>query len=696
MSRYYVDGVTRDQEGHIITSATVSAILTGTSTVANLYTSASTATVSTSVTSDAYGYFYFYLDNFDYDYEQGFDITISKNGYTSKTYSNRALSSFSPVLTTYTISAAKTPSTHIVLHKGMMLTKSGSGSIVFSGVVEIGNYQVFSGFDAGDVTFNGGTGKAWAAWFGFDSAATGAVNKAAILAAVSSISSTWVVGNPGGEVFLHRGNFTVAADISILTNNVNISGASDVVGYSGNVAAATRLNLEAGTSGLILGAPGVGNQGQYLTVKNLMINGGDLITNGIWFSGLCNLENVTVINCVNGILLAENCNQANLKYVTVAYNSAYGILSNGTSNTVINISHSNIRENDDVGLGILYGAGLSVNNTVIEANFGLGLYIYLPEAGSVGLINFTKTWFENNDRDAVGTRYSARISSYLLSGGSPFGIYFSDCNFDYDVDILAGTDMRFENCYGPGEIIVGANPKNITASRNQNGMTMVNGGDESNGMDDPLGYPYLYLSTPGAELVTNGTVWTGATGATPPTGWTTTGATHTIFDSGDGAPYDVCLKLEHDGVNDNPSVLYGFQVLPHNVYEISVAYKKVTSSTVYLLAGSTASGDQYGAVLGTSFTWDTMTIIVHPTRPYLYLTLVVQTSTGGQYSLIDTVSIKKITRNWTGDIYGPSSIRVKNIPIYADNAAAIAGGLKPGNFYRVNAATDPEPLYIVH
>jgi len=36
----------------------------------------------------------------------------------------------------------------------------------------------------------------------------------------------------------------------------------------------------------------------------------------------------------------------------------------------------------------------------------------------------------------------------------------------------------------------------------------------------------------------------------------------------------------------------------------------------------------------------------------------------------------------------------KKLSVYADNAAAIAGGLKPGEFYRTN--TDPDTVCIVH
>lgn len=42
------------------------------------------------------------------------------------------------------------------------------------------------------------------------------------------------------------------------------------------------------------------------------------------------------------------------------------------------------------------------------------------------------------------------------------------------------------------------------------------------------------------------------------------------------------------------------------------------------------------------------------------------------------------------------NLQVENIPIYADNAAAIAGGLSPGALYRVDSSIDPEPLYVVH
>jgi hypothetical protein len=37
---------------------------------------------------------------------------------------------------------------------------------------------------------------------------------------------------------------------------------------------------------------------------------------------------------------------------------------------------------------------------------------------------------------------------------------------------------------------------------------------------------------------------------------------------------------------------------------------------------------------------------------------------------------------------------VTGLPIYANNAAALAGGLVVGMFYRTNA--DPDPVFVVH
>jgi hypothetical protein len=75
-------------------------------------------------------------------------------------------------LGTYTISTAKTATTHFVIPKGVLYAKSGTGSMAFNGPFEAGLYQVFSGFNAGDVIFGYGKMKeVYSEWWGIDGTA---------------------------------------------------------------------------------------------------------------------------------------------------------------------------------------------------------------------------------------------------------------------------------------------------------------------------------------------------------------------------------------------------------------------------------------------------------------------------------------------------------------------------------------------
>ncbi len=90
--RYPFTGTFRDGAGHVIQSGTISVYTTGTTTPTSIYTSSTGAVAVNSVTSDATdGSFTFYVDNSDYDTSQRFDITLSKSGYSSKTYSDVAI-----------------------------------------------------------------------------------------------------------------------------------------------------------------------------------------------------------------------------------------------------------------------------------------------------------------------------------------------------------------------------------------------------------------------------------------------------------------------------------------------------------------------------------------------------------------------------------------------------------------------------
>lgn len=86
MARKIYRGYARDGNGTVLSGATVSVYLTGTSTVASIYTASTGGTAVNSTTTDATGLYSFYVDTLNYDWGTQFCIIISKTGYDSITY----------------------------------------------------------------------------------------------------------------------------------------------------------------------------------------------------------------------------------------------------------------------------------------------------------------------------------------------------------------------------------------------------------------------------------------------------------------------------------------------------------------------------------------------------------------------------------------------------------------------------------
>lgn len=88
MARYIYQGVARDGAGNIISSATVTVYLAGTSTLATIYSAVSggSADSDSAVSSSTDGSYSFYVDETDYATSQRFKIVIAKSGYTSATF----------------------------------------------------------------------------------------------------------------------------------------------------------------------------------------------------------------------------------------------------------------------------------------------------------------------------------------------------------------------------------------------------------------------------------------------------------------------------------------------------------------------------------------------------------------------------------------------------------------------------------
>uniref|UniRef100_A0A6M3J6A5 Uncharacterized protein n=1 Tax=viral metagenome TaxID=1070528 RepID=A0A6M3J6A5_9ZZZZ len=88
MARYCKKGVARDGNGKIISSATVSFYLAGTTTVASVYAASAGGVAVNSVASGTDGVFTAFFDDTDYYQSQLFKLVMSKSGYTSVTYDN--------------------------------------------------------------------------------------------------------------------------------------------------------------------------------------------------------------------------------------------------------------------------------------------------------------------------------------------------------------------------------------------------------------------------------------------------------------------------------------------------------------------------------------------------------------------------------------------------------------------------------
>lgn len=140
-----------DGNGRVISGATVTVYLAGTTTLATIYSSATTTSAVTGsvLTTATDGLYYFYVDAFDYDAEQRFKLVLTKSGYLSQTYDNVTVDDI--VLGTYTIATNKTVSTFVKIPEGVLYSVNTGITLTFGVRPEIGPYQVFTG--AGAVAF---------------------------------------------------------------------------------------------------------------------------------------------------------------------------------------------------------------------------------------------------------------------------------------------------------------------------------------------------------------------------------------------------------------------------------------------------------------------------------------------------------------------------------------------------------------
>ncbi len=312
-------------------------------------------------------------------------------------------------------------------------------TLAFNGPSEIGLYQVFIGFSAGDVTFGAGAVESISAtWWGFSSGASAATNKSAIVLAISTLSVQ------GREIKLPPGAFNVGSGIDVTGYRITISGAAAAHAYASEGVAATTLNFTTGDYGFKTFLYTDSPPGSHITIKDLTINGGGVVTDGIRLQGQVVVKNVFITANVNGIRFLRSVNQTHLDNVTLFQNSGYGLLIDGNANTIASIKRSTIRLNGK-GVGIIgvdgniNGNTVSFSNCVIESNTSYGLYVY----GNALRTSFTDCWFENNDYGSV-----TPIDIYVDTpdpANVPRQFAFNNVTMG-EINLVLTSRFRFENC----------------------------------------------------------------------------------------------------------------------------------------------------------------------------------------------------------------------------------------------------------
>ena len=365
-----------------------------------------------------------------------------------------------------------------------------------------------------------------AAHYGLSATASRATNSAAIQAAIDSLTGDGGYGGTppvdiGGVVSLPRGKFDVSPDTISLVGkrNVTLQGAGDANAYEEGDAG-TELRFDEGTVGINVDqGSGTGSASAYNTIKNIKIDGRNVLTYGIRVRGRTNISNCFVQGCSVGYEVVNYGNQTIFERVT-AFGNLVGIQLNGHSSSKMRITSSNLRQNT-VGLNALGGWGVSIDNCVIESNSEEGIIIYKANASPVYSPRFffiKNNHFENNG--AVNT------SKYAILIDAETPTYATDRIFieqnylseDRLIDINEGNRIYFrDNIYaGVCASVVGVNVTDVVFYDAPSSLLGISASSSRR-----IGHHYVSTGTGTGRLISS----------ISPTGTSlqTVNATHSVF-----------------------------------------------------------------------------------------------------------------------------------------------------------------------
>ena len=182
----------------------------------------------------------------------------------------------------------------------------------------------------------------------------------------------------------------------------------------------------------------------------------------------------------------------------------------------------------------------------------------------------------------------------------------------------------------------------------------------------------------------SGTAWTGATGATPPNGWSATWAGLFAIDGSSGSGAEPALKITVDSTpTENPGIVDSWTVVVGKLYQFSFRFKKGASATggiVYL--GTSSGGTQYNRWDPTSGTWATYTHVFEATTATVHAGLRCDSAIDGQHCWYDSVMLHEVTPGCVAaNTLGPDGWRkdgTGNIDVLREHNGT---NTKEGSFY---------------
>lgn len=462
MARYKLQGIARDGAGNIIADASVSVYLAGTTTAASVYEASSGGTAVNSVDTDDEGFYELYVDSIDYPLSQNFKITISKSGYTSKTFdeidifpglpdyeidvssiygnSSKNATILNTAITAvgtidkmifvlypgvWTIDTDVTVPSNITLKipSGALLQISTGITLTIDGPFEAGLYQVFSCTGTGKVLFGAGSVTyVRPEWFGAvgDTVLTnGAFTSGTD--STTAIQQAVVASQSIHKVLLGNGVFKVTDSIVETTNTA--SATYNGFWLKGNGWKTVLVNVAAAIT------PTVSLDTYGGRISDLCITGVQANPNSsIKISGTAIdvlLENVALDPMGHGIEVdATNVQTLRLRNVQIWWNvygwgtTAIRTLSNTNNYDGIHITGVNFNQIDIDGLRIEGGRyGIYALQTILGNSKGFRLNNYVNTGTNRGIYLDS---IENVD-----------VSNWYLSNSATgdYAGYFNNCRF---------------------------------------------------------------------------------------------------------------------------------------------------------------------------------------------------------------------------------------------------------------------------